>query len=405
MYRPTEGDVSSPQPLKGARRLAARIRSGGLGWLRRRLYQETTLPTTRPGRLLHRGLRAAIVMLRELSPAARVARHHAPAGTLMAFYDLKVAPVTFDYIWFLCGAEIARARCNLQRIHIVIVPGPHFGVRAESADYEAVVGTAARRARILNMLVPAAEFVPTISGLTLAASRQDASRLVPAATHCYPQDYSVALPSYPDPAACLEDARAAPRSLAVLRAPEAGLGEIDQFIASHAEGRRLIVITLRAYEFGAARNSDLAAWTSFARRLDKSYFPVFVPDTQQTLEPLPDLLRGLAVFAPAAWNLTLRMALYERAYLNLGVSTGPMALCWFNPAIRYIMFKVITPSVPQATPAYLRSLGFEPGRALPFSGPFQKWMWQGGDSLEEIETEFAAMVARIDAKDRPPPTA
>ena len=39
--------------------------------------------------------------------------------TLLAFYDLKVAPVTFDFLWFLVGAELARRAARADKVHVV----------------------------------------------------------------------------------------------------------------------------------------------------------------------------------------------------------------------------------------------------------------------------------------------
>ncbi len=155
---------------------------------------------------------------------------------------------------------------------------------------------------------------------------------------------------------------------------------------------------MRNYGYKPQRNSDLAAWTTFARGLDRDrYFVVFVPDLDQCLDGLPDALAGATVFAEAAWALGLRMALYEHAFLNLGINHGPMGLCWLNARTRYITFKLLTQSVPQTTVDYMRSLGFEPGRSLPFATAWQRWVWEE-DSCEVIAREFAAMVRRIEER-------
>lgn len=89
------------------------------------------------------------------------------------------------------------------------------------------------------------------------------------------------------------------------------------------------------------------------------------------------------------------MALYQRAYLNLGVNGGPMGLCWLNSETRYITFRMLTPSVPQTTPEYMRSLGFEPGQSLPFATSFQRWLWDEPDKAAVIRRQFDIMVAKI----------
>jgi hypothetical protein len=308
--------------------------------------------------------------------------------------------VTFDFLWFLVGADLRRRRLGLRALHVVIVPGPHHGVREEQTDYEAVVDPAARRWRIHHILLPACSFLPCPYSVTLAASRGEAAQLQSTASRrLYPPGYESLLPISHHPNDCLVPARAEQAEIGVLRADSEGLRSVDNWLAAHGCGTtRLITITLRGYSYMRKRNSSLGEWVRFAAKLDPArFFVVFVPDTEQTLGgPLPEL-SGFCVCPEAAWNIGLRMALYERAYLNLGVNGGPMGLCWLNDRTRYITFRMITNSVPQTTADYSRSLGFEIGASLPFANAFQKWLWEEDDSLILIEREFYAMVDRIES--------
>jgi len=111
-------------------------------------------------------------------------------------------------------------------------------------------------------------------------------------------------------------------------------------------------------------------------------------------------LRGFPVFGEAALVLGLRMALYERAYLNLGVNNGPMGLCWLNERSRYITFKILSEAAPNTSVDYMKFLGFEIGRSLPFATSWQQWVW-AEDELPVIEQAFAEMVRRIDGQATP----
>jgi hypothetical protein len=152
-----------------------------------------------------------------------------------------------------------------------------------------------------------------------------------------------------------------------------------------------------------ARNSQIAEWVSFAETVDPSrFFVVFVPDTNQTLN-LPTEIDGHTVFGEAAWNLSLRMALYERAFINLGVNNGPMGLCWLNARTRYITLRMRTEAVPQTTLAYISSLGFEPYRSLPFATRFQKLLWDEPDTVDVIRREFNLMTMALEGLQLTPP--
>src|SRR5258708_38087910 len=119
-----------------------------------------------------RGLGAVAAIPRALRRSAAADYPHAHE-VLFAFYDLQVAPVTFDFLWFLAAADLQRRRSGLKSIHVVIVPGPHNGVRRERDDYNEVVNAQTRQARVHNVLVQACRVLPSCSGLTVATSRRE----------------------------------------------------------------------------------------------------------------------------------------------------------------------------------------------------------------------------------------
>jgi hypothetical protein len=94
----------------------------------------------------------------------------------------------------------------------------------------------------------------------------------------------------------------------------------------------------------------------------------------------------------------LRMALYEHAFLNLGVNNGPMGLAWLNARVRYATLKIETPGVPQSSLEFIRSFGFEPGKSLPFATELQEWVWED-DTQEIITRTFQRLRQKIEAID------
>jgi hypothetical protein len=392
--------VSDGEPVGGIPRLVHKVRHGGLAWIGKRVAIEARMPTTLPGRLIH-GLAQRTVTLAAAGPR-RIRRilskqPFATADTLFAFYDLAVAPITFDFLWFLASADLRRRELGLERIHVVIVPGSHGGVRQERDDYEEVVGPDARRERVHNILIPSCAFLPTVAGVTYAASRAHAHHLRGFLDrNVYPAGYEPALPTAPGPQACLAAARRGDRSIACLRATKERLRDVDAWIAAHSGGRHVVTVTIRAYGYMSARNSDLAAWAKFAGWLDPQRFAcVVIPDLAQTLDGLPAGFEKAIMFREAAWNIGLRMALHERAFLNMGVNTGPMALCWLNARSRYGTLKMAPAGVPQTDLDYYRTLEFDIGGSLPFATPLQEMVWQD-DTFEAIRDAFLALLARAD---------
>jgi hypothetical protein len=379
-------------PVSGLPLLFYKLRTGGVPWLADRLRREWQMPTSRGGQAIYRALRRAGrwgSSEATLRPAANDA--------LYAFYDLAVAPLTFDFLWFLVGAELARRRVGASGIHVVIVPGRDAGVRREDPTYEAFIDPAGRWQRIVNILLPACSLLPSVTGTTVASDRGTVEALVRANKDAvFPARYEPGLPIYPNSKEPLRAAREDGVQIGVLRATAPDLRLVERWLAARGCGARTVTITLRHYDFMPARNSNLAAWSAFARGLDpKEFSVVFVPDTEQCFDGMPGEISGFPVCSEAAVNLGLRMALYERAYLNLGINNGPMGLCWLNERARYLTFKMLTEGVPQATSAYMASLGFEFGTSLPSATPWQKWVWEDDDRAV-IEREFAMMVEAIE---------
>ena len=319
--------------------------------------------------------------------------------TLYAFYDLQVAPITFDVLWFMAAAELRRRELGLRRIAVTIVPGRERGLRAEDPAYEAIVEPDQRRMRIDKILLQTLSLSPDIESAVLAKDRAEAADLRRAAQHVYPALYDVRLPSAHEPREVMDAARRG-RLAQRLRAPAEARDWVAQWLAANAGGRRLVTVTLRQYGYRESRNSDIAAWGQFARGLDPARYAVAViPDTAEIGKPLPAEFRGRLYLPEAALDVRLRMALYEAAFVNLGVNCGPLLMPLFaEQRLRCLMFKLLPEDPAYAAEAgpYMRALGFVAGETPPNSRPGQKWVWQP-DTYPVIAGEFQALVAEIEA--------
>jgi len=390
----------SPEQTGSVARLTSvmdTVRAEGLGWVLRRFRYRT--PHTPAGRVVHMSLRRMLGLALEVPRAIR--RAYGPSesdeDTLYAFYDLQVAPISYDASIFATAADLNRRRMGLSRIHFVIVPGIKDGLREERRAYESVVDASARLWRLHNIVAPIFTLVPSFAGLSILPSRDAAGTLRTASRgRVYPAYYEPGLPVAHWHSELLTKTCAGGEEVGVLRSSVQGLRYVERWLASRLGGRRLATITVRDYNFMRARNSNLEAWASFARRLDATkYLPVFVLDTERTLDPLPALLAGFEIFREASWNIGLRMALYESSYVNLGVNNGPTFMCALNARTRCLMFKLITPEVPQTTEELIAKLGYKIGGQLPFATPYQRWVWED-DTLEVIEREFFQLVKQIE---------
>jgi hypothetical protein len=385
-----------PRPTPRLTGILDTLHTEGAGFILRRLRYRT--PATPSGRVVHGWLRRALGVT--LAPGRQRAAGVADVEprTLYGFYDLQVSPITYDAAWFVALADRERRRLGLDSVHFVVVPGNLNGLREERSAYDAVVDLESRRWRLHHIVIPLFTLLPAGAGFTLLPTRRAASVLRAAArAHVYPASYEPGLPVGHHPSELLDAGRAGETGLAPLRSPVHARRLVEQWLAPRLDGRRLVTITLRDYGFMPARNSDQDAWMAFARRLEPDrYLPVLVLDTERALDSRPPALARLEIFGEASWDVAIRLALYERAFLNLGVNNGPLLMAAFSASARFLVFKMITPTVPQTTEEFMTRLGFVIGEQLPFAGPFQRLVWED-DRLGVIEREFRAMVSRIEA--------
>lgn len=319
---------------------------------------------------------------------------------LYAFYDLNWMPLSFDLVVFLMDAELHRVRAGLSHLHPVLVLGEmERSPRVDDAQ-ERAVDRHSRRWRVHHLLLPILSLFPSVRGFRLIETHDEAMALLSNAPHVYPRkdevgkrDIAAIFRSFmahlPGEARCLRP-----------RASTQGLRYAQQWLTTNLRpGAKPVAITIRDAGYSPARNSNIEAFAAFAIRLDKNnYAPFFVPDTDTALLGSPAPLAGFPWFAEASFNIGLRMAVYELAYLNVLSSGGASALCMFNPAVRYIYLKQIVDGAPEASEAHLRSFGHIPGANLPFAEKHQKWIWED-DRLDVIEREFAAMAAVIEVEE------
>lgn len=336
-------------------------------------------------------IRSGIISIQDRFRRAKAGNEAWSDNALQFFYDLAASPVTFDFASYLAAAEVERRERKLRAINVIFVLGPKAGVRKELADYEAAIDIPARLARLRNILVPMLAFLPSVKGYAVCGSREQAAAIIAADTNkICPSDYRVYLPRQPAKKDIFEYARAGLPVWPLLRATDAGKRFVGDFLAREGKGRKAVVITLRNYGYSPERNSRNADWIAFADSLDPAVFvPIFVHDTETSMrEPPADFGRHVVCHA-ASWNLEIRMALYEAAWLNMALMHGPMELCWYNENARYVLFMTVsTASI--NTEASLIANGHRLGVDLEFAKPYQRLVW-GRDNLPALMDAFAAM--------------
>lgn len=294
-----------------------------------------------------------------LLPAVARAMMDAPENDA-ACYDLAQAPASWDFATWLIVAEMAKRRRGVSDpLRVAFLPGPKNGFRDDGLPVSSV-----DRQQFLDHVVR-----PLLS---LTGAVED-----PSAFNGYRHHYLHKE---------IVDHALAGEAVPRFTAPREALDGIRFWLMRHGmTPGGYITITLREAEHWPDRNSNLAAWLSFAEGCGHPV--VFVRDTAKADEPLPVLT------CPAASkDVQARAALYQQAKCNLFTSNGTFSLGLFGSA-PYLMFKPLCPGTTATTPEWwANQIGIAPGTQAPWATDSQKIVW-ADDTPENIGAAFTEFLA------------
>lgn len=377
--------------------LASKVREKGIVWCTRAFCLKVRSYLDLPTRPIRASLWSAVDNIRY--------KGKKQPDVLYAFYDLMVSPATFDIVGFLVLAELERKEAGCSSLHLVFVPGPNEGFRANDLEeYRRLGGVDcdidSMRWRLRNILLPCCRLITSCQQVTVCTSRGEAQAFrASLVRHIFPKGYTVRFPKESHSLGRLVATTSQGIVLPTIRATPQARRFMSDWIQSRSDGRKVITITLRECSYEPYRNSNFKAWGAFARNLDSSiYCPVVIRDTETAFKPLPSELYGLTVFPEASWNIELRTALYELSYLNMFIANGPAMLCIYNRWARCLTFKMLTPSLRVDSARFYRREGLKPGSQLKHATPFQRMVWED-DRLEVIQKEFREMCDRIEREE------
>ena len=316
-------------------------------------------------------------------------------NTLYAFYDLEVSAVTFDIVPFMVLAENRRMQINCKRIHLMIIPGSFGGFKqdAEISFYD-------KQWRLKNILIPSGWLIPNCESVTVFGSRNEAKEFLQhkSISTVYPMNSTLNNPRKGYRTIDAINASKDSKRLPSINSSKSALNYIKEWLNFNVGSRKPIVITLRECQYRKSRNSNLEEWARFARNLCDDYCPIILRDTDKEFHPIPEVLKDMLLFSAPVWNVDLRTALYELAYLHLHVNDGPGALCLHNHRSRWIRFKMLPSNdseLAKKMEKWNERDGIFPGMQFPWTTSFQKCVWEN-DKYEVIMREFETMCGKIE---------
>ena len=303
--------------------LPKKIKQNGYNWLYQRLKFELLSPTFTITKKLVSIIEYVRVLFR--SKKAKTQNDIFSPDTLLAVYDLNFESITFDFAHFLASAETFGKKHGKSRFFVIIVHKENFSF--VNKDYMAVVSKESQKWRFNNIIVQLAQLYPACIGYSSIPRNaeilnQISNKLI------YPVGYSS---TYKPTLNYLEAFKLLnTNTFTGFQAPKQGLDYIHKWKKMNNILNPMVVITLRQYGYDPIRNSNIKEWVKFASWVkEQGFTPIFVPDTDTCWEP-NNLLENFIIFNEPCWNLGLRMALNELAFVNLFYSSGPASICSLN---------------------------------------------------------------------------
>lgn len=306
---------------------------------------------------------------------------------LAVLYACDFCPATFDAVWFFMAAEMQRRKHKCEEIVVVFYPQ----IEAKIESYGMAFDNAGNKWRFEQIVLPLASLFPNISSYTIETSKFRAYLRLLGNRVFFPKKIGFE-----------EMMQTTMKELAKAKRPwgievsQAPLRYVQSWKQSKVGGKKLIVITLRKSNVAPKRNSKIKEWAKFAGSLNPTlYHVVFVADTDTILETKEEELKDFEFFEAASWNVGMRAALYQEAYLNLTTHIGPLTLCILNNQCRVLAFKIMIKEEPSACEELINRLGLESNKNPPWTHAFQKYVWED-DDFEVIKKEFEGMCKKID---------
>lgn len=252
---------------------------------------------------------------------------------LYAFWDFHAGTPPLDLPLFLAAAEHARRQGGHERCHVVLCDRSAGETGGDPPwDEEA-------EWRLWNEVVPTLWLLPSGQCFSLCRDAGEVADLADlAGADAFPIPYGG-----PDLSACHPSRTGLfqPRDLAEapLRATLQARDYVRQWLERRNDGRMVVTLSPAAMAGGDGTDGWAREWAAFAARLDRDrILPVLLPAAADAHRPPGAVWETVPLYAEAAWNAELRLALYEMSDLLLVEDPFGAGLALFGAETRCAAF-------------------------------------------------------------------
>lgn len=366
--------------------LLNKIRDKGLLWFFNRLRIEVRNPSKRFSQVI---INSVLTFRKKIFKSFN---QEIDDHLLYFIYDLAVCDLTYAFAILLVDAEFEARKKGKEGFVVVIVPcSPSPLPKISFVEYDSVIDDQSKLWRFHNIIMPLISLSPFCRGIYILPKRNNILEFVK--NHdVYPYLYDGFNLRASSVAEFMYKKLYQPNLVEGLRALPQGIKYVQDWLQVNLVTKAVVTITLRSSPFDTHRNSNIDAWSKFSNYLlENGFHPVIIPDTDNAFIQ-DSVFTGASVFRECSWNLGLRAAIYEIAYLNFFVPNGCATLPIFNPCCSYICMNMLpTGSIVTTEKAY-EAVGHKIGEDYKFATSQQRLCWKP-DSFANIKDEFDRFVS------------
>lgn len=317
-------------------------------------------------------------------------------NTLYAIFDLTINLPSFDVFTFIILAEMRRRELGLDFIHFIVLPANSsdentfsMNVLYDDEDFDW---------RIKNLILPAFQCLMSSVGVSKLANREELGPFVQG-SNTFPINFMsekyLPAPSISDLKYYIDSKKC----LSHIQAPRMAKEAVEQFLTHiNPNNKKIITLVLRELDTQLERNNDSHSWAKFSKSIDREkYTVIIVRDSYKCFEPINQSEYGNChAFPLASADVTFRVALYEKSFMSLGVSSGALYPLYFIPNAKAIKFQMVSQTNPANAKRILEKIGLVENKDAFFrANRFQKLLWKN-DSYLNISEAFKEMEKNLE---------
>ncbi len=246
-------------------------------------------------------------------------------------YNLRNAPITFDFAFFLSIACCEANRIGATGARLWIIEG-EFRSRT-IRDQQMPISE--KRWRVDHIILPIARRCSFIRDvvITNGFSGPDKSPRV------FPRGGGDD-PNVPIAAGYLNQYWAIGISPIIFEPSEEAVLRVRRRFSELLDNQKMACLTIRQSRYFEHRNTDLNEINGICDYLDsKGFGVVVIPDSDNAC--IAGVTRNATVWSEGATNLDLRLALAQAAYVNIGPSNGPVAMLFLTRDVRVLQYDLL----------------------------------------------------------------